>query len=54
MCTNEINPKIVEHIDKIRRRCLWNKKMDEGEKCISLAYWDMVCKPKDKRTFTVP
>jgi hypothetical protein len=27
----EINPKIVEHIAKIRRRCLWNKKTDKGK-----------------------
>jgi hypothetical protein len=36
------------HIEKIRRRVVWSKKTDDGEKCISLAAWDMVCKPKDK------
>jgi hypothetical protein len=44
----EINPKIVEHIAKIRRRCLWNKKTDKG-KVHLLANWDMICQPKDKR-----
>jgi hypothetical protein len=48
MCTIEINPKIMNHIEKIRRRVVWSKKTDEGEKCISLAAWDMVCRPKDK------
>lgn len=33
-------------LDKIRRRCLWTKKIDQGDKCNSLASWDMVCKPK--------
>jgi hypothetical protein len=48
MCTIEINPKILQHIEKIRRRVLWSKQTDEGEKCLSLAAWDKVCKPKDK------
>lgn len=33
-------------LDKIRRRCLWRKKTDEGEKSNSLAAWNMVCMPK--------
>jgi hypothetical protein len=49
MCTIEINHKILYHIEKIRRRVVWSKKTDDGEKCISLAAWDMVCKPKDKK-----
>jgi hypothetical protein len=48
MCTIEINPKILQHVEKIRRRVLWSKKTDDGDKCLSLAAWDMVCKPKDK------
>ena len=48
MCTIEIHPKIVEQIDKIRRRCLWTKQTENGEKCLSLAAWDLVCKPKKK------
>jgi hypothetical protein len=49
MCSIEINPKTMEQIEKIRRRCLWAKKSDDGaDKCFSLAAWDMVCKPKDK------
>jgi hypothetical protein len=36
MCSNQINPKILEHVDKIRRHCLWNKKMEDGENVIHL------------------
>jgi hypothetical protein len=39
------NSNIIEHVEKIRRYCLWNKKVDEGEKCNLLAEWDMVYKP---------
>jgi hypothetical protein len=48
MCSIHINPKILEHVEKIRRHCLWNKKTEDGEKSNSLAAWDMVCKPKKK------
>jgi hypothetical protein len=49
MCSIQLNPKILEHIEKIRRHCLWVKKNEEGEeRCYSLAAWDMVCKPKDR------
>ena len=40
--------KIIEQLDKIRRHCLWIKKTDDGDKCNSLAAWDMVCRPKEK------
>jgi hypothetical protein len=48
MCSIQLNPKILEHVEKIRRHCLWNKKTDDGEKCNSLVAWDMVCRPKKK------
>jgi hypothetical protein len=48
MCTIELNPQILEHIDKIRRHCLWSKNTEEGEKCSSLTSWEMVCQPKEK------
>ena len=48
MCNLHIPPKILEHIEKIRRHCLWNKKTEEGEKCSSLIAWNRVCSPKDK------
>ena len=48
MCTLKFSPKLIEILDKIRRRCLWIKKTDQGEKSNSLAAWDLVCKPKDK------
>ena len=46
MCTLKLPAGIVELLDKIRRKCLWTKKTDQGDKCTSLAAWDMVCKPK--------
>jgi hypothetical protein len=49
MCSIQLHPKFLEHIEKIRRHCLWLKKNDEGEeKCQSLASWSMVCRPKQK------
>ena len=45
MCTLKFSPKMIEMLDKIGRRCLWTKKMEPGDKCNSLAAWDMVCKP---------
>jgi hypothetical protein len=49
MCSIQLNPKILEHIEKIRRHCLWVKKLDDGEeKCCSLASWQMVSRPKKK------
>jgi hypothetical protein len=49
MCSIQLNPKILEHIEKIRRHCLWVKKLEDGEeKCYSLASWQMVCRPKKK------
>ena len=46
MCTLKFPPKLIEMLDKIRRSCLWTKKTEQGDKCNSLAAWDMVCKPK--------
>ena len=46
LCTLRLPTKIIELLDKIRRKCLWTKKTDQGDKCNSLASWDMVCKPK--------
>ncbi|XP_073359761.1 uncharacterized protein [Aegilops tauschii subsp. strangulata] len=48
MCTLKFPPKLIEILDKIRRRCLWTKKTDQGDKCNSLASWELVCKPKSK------
>jgi hypothetical protein len=48
MCTIEINPKILQYIEKMRRRVLWSEKTDDGEKCVSLAACDIVCRPHDK------
>ena len=41
-------PKLIVILDKIRRRCLSTKKTEQGDKCNSLAAWDMVCRPKKK------
>jgi hypothetical protein len=49
MCSIQLHPKILEHIEKIRRHCLWTKKNEEGEeKFNSLVAWDKVCRPKNK------
>jgi hypothetical protein len=49
MCSIHLNPKILEHIEKIRTHCLWVKKLEDGEeKCFYLASWKMVCRPKKK------
>ena len=46
MCTLKFPPKLIELLDRIRRRCLWTKKTEQGDRCSSLAAWEMVCKPK--------
>nr|BDI54557.1 putative reverse transcriptase [Triticum aestivum]BDI54625.1 putative reverse transcriptase [Triticum aestivum] len=48
MCSIKINPKIIEHLDKLHRSCLWVRKSDDGYKGNSLAAWGMVCRPKSK------
>ena len=48
MCSTKINPKIIEHLDKLHRSCLWVRKSDDGNRSSSLAAWGMVCKPKNK------
>ena len=35
LCTLKFPPKILELLDKLRRRCLWTKKTEQGEKCNS-------------------
>lgn len=48
MCLIKIPPKILEHLDKLRRHCLWFKKTEDGGKTYSLAAWNLVCRPKSK------
>ena len=48
MCTLKFPPKLIEILDKIRRRCLLVKNTNQGKKSNSLASWDMVFKPKKK------
>ena len=48
MCSIKLNPRIIEHLDKLRRSCLWLRKTEDGTKGNSLAAWDMVCRPKNK------
>ena len=45
-CTLKFSPILTEMLDKIQRIWFWTKKMEQGDKCNSLATWDMVCKPK--------
>ena len=47
LCTLKLPQKIIDLLDKIRRQCLWTKKTDDGDKCNSLASWQMVCRPKE-------
>ena len=46
MCTLKLPAGLMQLLDKIRRKCLWTKKTEQGDKCNSMAAWDMVCKPK--------
>ena len=46
LCTLKFPPKILDLLDKIRRKCLWRKKTEQGDKCNSMAAWSMVCQPK--------
>jgi len=48
MCSIKLPEKIINHVEKIQRHCLWNKKTEDGEKCYSLAAWDKICRPKKK------
>lgn len=48
MCSIRIPHKNVEHLDKLRRRCFWNKQTEDGPIHNSLAAWDMICRPKNK------
>lgn len=48
MCSIKIPPKILEHLDILRRICLWSKKSEDGYKANSLAAWELVCRPKTK------
>ena len=48
MCSIRIPPKILEHLDKLRRYCLWAKNTDDGLKSVSLVAWELVCRPKNK------
>lgn len=47
LCTLKLPPKIIELLDRIRRKSLWTKRTDNGDKSNSLASWEMVCRPKD-------
>ncbi|XP_073358095.1 uncharacterized protein [Aegilops tauschii subsp. strangulata] len=48
MCTIKLRPKVIEHLDKLRRYCLWAKDIEDGVKNNSLAAWELVCRPKSK------
>ena len=48
MCSIRLPPKILEHLDKLRRYCLWAKETDDGQKTMSMAAWALVCRPKEK------
>lgn len=44
----KIPTKIIDHLDKLLRRCFWSKQTEDGQKHTSLAAWEMVCRPKSK------
>ena len=48
MCSLEIPPKILEHLEKIRKHILWDKKTEDGVKTNYLVAWDRVCMPKKR------
>lgn len=48
MCSLKLHPKIIEHLDILRRYCLWAKNTPDGIKNNSLAVWYLVCKLKNK------
>ena len=48
MCSLHIPKKILEHIDKIRRHCLWDQKTEQGIKSNALVAWDKICRPKSR------
>lgn len=48
MCTLKLPKKVILHIDRARRHCLWRKNNELETRTHSLAAWDIVCKPKKK------
>lgn len=40
MSTLQLHPKFIEYFDKVRRRCIWTKKSDQGDSCNSLVAWN--------------
>src|SRR4051812_11973301 len=47
MCSIRLPVKIVEHVDKIQRLCLWRKNGETRTAHGTMATWHMICKPKD-------
>ena len=48
MCTIKLHPRVIEHLDKLRRYCLCAKNSEDGVKTNSLAAWELVCRLKSK------
>ena len=48
MWTIKLHPRVVEHLDKLCRYCLWAKNSEDGVKNNSLTAWELVCRPKSK------
>ncbi len=48
MCSLKIPKKVIDHIDRARRHCLWRKSSNLSANSHSLAAWDLVCRPKSK------
>lgn len=48
MCTLKLPKKVIQHIDRARRHCLWRKSSDPNATVQSLAAWELACKQKNK------
>ena len=46
MCTIKMHPKVIEHLDKLRRYCLWSKNSEDGVKNNLLVAWELVFRLK--------
>lgn len=48
MCSLKLPKKVILHIDRARKHCLWRKHNESETRTHSLAAWDLVCRPKKR------
>ena len=46
MCSLKLPPKVIDHLDRIRRHCIWSKTGEFGTKSCPLVAWSLLCRPK--------